>query len=166
MFITSYSVTYCIIIYIPGKPEFCFHYNCAVYGACTYLDAFWLADRVRLHYTISLSSLFKLIWTNKVSLRYILSSDWVRWSIFSQLSIIQSMGLCVLVNPFALWWWRKYSLCLIIIIKSEIWTIIHCLRLGHETMECAVFFSIFLRTTYISNQGFSYSGNIWCHQIG
>ena len=29
MFVTSYSVTYCI--YIPGKTGFCFHYYCAVY---------------------------------------------------------------------------------------------------------------------------------------
>ena len=32
MLVTSYSVTYCI--YIPGKPGFCFHYYCAVYGEC------------------------------------------------------------------------------------------------------------------------------------
>ena len=29
MFVTSYSVTYCI--YIPGKPGIYFHYHCAVY---------------------------------------------------------------------------------------------------------------------------------------
>ena len=99
MFVTSYSVTYCI--YIPGMPEFCFHYYCAVYDECKYSDKFWLADRVRLfvHYTISLSSLRKLIWrhwTYKMPVRYILSSVWVRLSINSQLSIIQYMGLCVL----------------------------------------------------------------------
>ena len=62
---------------------------------------FWLADHIRLfvHYTISLSSLCKLIWrhwTYKMPVRYILSSKWVRLSIFSQLSIIQYMGLCAL----------------------------------------------------------------------
>ena len=31
-----------------------------------------------------------------------------------------------------------YILCLIIIIKSEVWNITHCLGLGHETMVCAV----------------------------
>ena len=31
-----------------------------------------------------------------------------------------------------------YIFCLIIIIKSEVWTITHCLGLGHETMVCAV----------------------------
>ena len=39
---------------------------------------------------------------------------------------------------------RINILCLIIIIKSEVWTITHCLGLGHETMVCAVCFSIFL----------------------
>ena len=32
MFVSSYSVTYCI--YIPRKPEICFHYYCAVYNEC------------------------------------------------------------------------------------------------------------------------------------
>ena len=152
MFVTSYSVTYCI--YIPGKPGFCFHYYCAVYDECKYSDTFWLADRVRLfvHYTISLSSLCKLIWghwTYKMPVRYSLSSVWVRLSIFSQLSIIQNMGLYVFSLPIPLVMIERiYILCLIIIIKSEVWTIIHCLGLGHETMVCAVCLSIFL---WISN---------------
>ena len=37
---------------------------------------------------------------------------------------------------------RIYILCLIII-KSEVWAITHCLGLGHETMVCAVCLSIF-----------------------
>ena len=105
MFVTSYSVTYCI--YIPGKPGFYSHYYCAVYDECKYLDTFWLADRFRLfvHYPISLSSLCKLIWrhwTYKMPVRYILSSVWVRLSTFSQLSIIQYMGLCVFSLPISL----------------------------------------------------------------
>ena len=32
MFVTSYSVTYCI--YVPGKPGICFHHYCAVYDEC------------------------------------------------------------------------------------------------------------------------------------
>ena len=35
--------------------------------------------------------------------------------------------------------WENILFSLIIIIKSEVWTIIHCLGLGHETMVCAVF---------------------------
>ena len=48
---------------------------------------------------------------------------------------------------------RIYIHCLIIIIKSEVWTITHCLGLGHETMVSAVCLSIFLthwgRVTHI-----------------
>ena len=39
---------------------------------------------------------------------------------------------------------RIYIICLFIIIKSEVWTITHCLGLGHETMVSAVCLSIFL----------------------
>ena len=83
---------------------FCFHYYYAVSNECKESDTFWLADRVRsfVHYTISLSSLCKLIWrhwTYEMSVRYILSSVWVRLSIFSQLSIVQYMGLCVSSLP-------------------------------------------------------------------
>ena len=65
------------------------------------------SDIIRLfvHNTISLSSLCKLIWrhwTYKMPVRCILSSVWVRLSIFSQLSIIQYMGLCVFSLPICL----------------------------------------------------------------
>ena len=129
MFVTSYSVTYCI--YVPGKSGICFHYYCAVYDECKYSDTFWLADRTGLfvQYTISLSSLCKLIWrhwTYRMHVRYILSSVWVRLSIFSPLSITQYVGLCVfsLTIPFVMIE-RIYILCLIINIKSEVWTITH-----------------------------------------
>ena len=41
---------------------------------------------------------------------------------------------------------RIYILCVIIIIKSEVWNITHCLGLGHETMVCAVCLFVFLHT--------------------
>ena len=77
MFVTSYSVTYCI--YIPGKPGICFHYHCAVYDECKYSDTFCLEDRIRLfvhtqshyHHCANLSEDFELY---KMSVRYILSS--------------------------------------------------------------------------------------------
>ena len=122
----------------------------AVYDECKYLDTFWLADRTRLliQYTISLSSLCKLIWrhwTYKMSVRYILSSVWVRLSIFSPLSIIQYVGLYVFSLPISLVMIKRiYILCPIVIIKSEVWTTTHCLGLGHETMVSAVCLSIFL----------------------
>ena len=92
--------------------------------------------------------------------RYNLPSVWVRLSIFSQLSIIQYVGLCVFCLPISFVMIdRIYILCLIIIIKSEVWTITHCLGLGHETMVCVVCLSIFswicdmvglLRGTFVS----------------
>ena len=105
MFVTSYSVTY--FIYIPGKPGFCFHYYCTVYDELKWSDTFWLADRIRLflYNTISLSSLCKLIWrhwTHKMPVRYNLSSVWMSLSVFSQLSTIQYMGLCVFSLSIAL----------------------------------------------------------------
>ena len=81
--------------------------------------------------------------------------SWVRLSIFSQWSIIQPIiqyvGLRVFSLPTPLVMIERiymyiyiYILGLIIIIKSEVWTITHCLGLGHETMVCAVCLSIFL----------------------
>ena len=84
-------------------------------------------------------------WTYEMPVRYNLSSVWVRLSIFSQVFIIQYVGLCVFSLPISyVMIERIYILCLIIIIKSEVWTITHCLGLGHETMVCAVCLSIFL----------------------
>ena len=47
-------------------------------------------------------------WTYKMPVTYNLSSVWVRFSISSQLFIIQYVGLCVSVYPFPLWWLREY----------------------------------------------------------
>ena len=84
--------------------------------------------------------------------RYILSSVWVRLSIFSQLSIHYRIhyticgAVCFQFTHSPCDDWENiYILCLIVIIKSEVLTIIHCLGLGHETMVCAICLSIFLR---------------------
>ena len=73
----------------------------------TIVQFMMISNSIRLfvHNTISLSSLCKLIWrhwTYKMPVRYILSSVWLRLSIFSQLSIIQYMGLCVFSLPISL----------------------------------------------------------------
>ena len=115
--IGSINLTHCYHIFrgcVPAmfvapsrKTGSLFHYNCAVHDDLEELDMFCLADRIRLfvHNSISLSSLCKLFWrqwTDKMPVRYILSRVWVRLSIFSQLSIIQYMGLCVFSLPFSL----------------------------------------------------------------
>ena len=79
-----------------------------------------------------------------------LSSVWVRLSIFSPLSIIQYVGLYVFSLPISVVMIERiFILCLIIIIKSEVWTITHCLGLGHETMVSAVCLSIFLFNRFV-----------------
>ena len=99
-------------------------------------------------YNASLLSLCRRIWsywTSKMLVRYILSSVCLRLSQFSQLSFIQHIGLCVFSLPIDLLMMvRIRILYLVIIIKSEVWPICHCLGLGYETMVCAVCLSIFL----------------------
>ena len=61
-------------------------------------------------------------------------------------------------------WENIYILCLIIIIKSEVWTITRCLGLGHETMVCAVCLSIFLQDELLNFNGHCYEScgpKIW-----
>ena len=80
----------------------------------------------------------------KMPVRYI-CRVWVRLSIFSPLSIIQYVGLYFFSLPISLVMIERiYILCLIVIIKSEVWTATHCLGLGHETMVSAVCLSLFL----------------------
>ena len=87
-------------------------------------------------------------WTYEMFVRYNLSSVSVRLRILSQLSIIQYVGPCAINLPIPFVMTKKiYIICLIIIIKSEVWTITHCLGLGHETMVCAVCFFILLWIT-------------------
>ena len=54
---------------------------------------------------------------------------------------------CVLsVYPFPLWWLREYIYFVLLSSSNRkyvLWTITHCLRLGHETMVCGVCLSIF-----------------------
>ena len=177
-------IIFCHLLHIrSGKPGICFYYYCAVYDECKYSDTFWLADLTRLfvQYTISLSSLYKLIWrhwTYKMPVRYILSSVWVRLSKFSPLSIIQYVGLYVFCLPISLVMIeRVYILCLNIIIKSEVWTITHCLGLDQETMVSAVCLSIFFwpiikRVLWHSTDSIlqeepslrKVNCNCWCHK--
>ena len=97
------------------------------------------------HYTTSLSSLcrrFWKYWASKILVMYILSSMCLKSSQFSQ-SVMQYMGLCVFSLPLSLVMIVKERvLYLIIIIKSQVWTICHCLGLGHETMICTVCLSL------------------------
>ena len=128
-----------------GKPGFVFFIIARFMMSANSRIGFGLQIVFALLY-ITPSSLCKLIWrqwTYKMPVRYILSSAWVRLSIFPQLSIIQYLGLCVFSVPISLVMVERiYILWLIIITKSEVWTIIHCLGSGHETMVYAVCLAI------------------------
>ena len=98
-------------------------------------------------FTVSLSSLCKIIWRpwtyQNVCQIYVV--ECVKWGIFSHLSIMQYVGLCVFsltISPVMIE--KVYILCLIIITKPKVWTTIHCLGLGYETIVCAVCLFIFL----------------------
>ena len=67
-----------------------------------------------------------------IFLWYNSNCDWQRWGCVSS------------AYPILLWWSWECALYLIIIIKPEVWIIIHCLGLGHETMVCAVCLTMFL----------------------
>ena len=98
MVVLSYSVIY--FIYIPGILGPCFRYWCSVCGICKWSDTLRPVGCVRLFadYTISLSSLCKLIWrhwTTKMLFKYMLPCVCLRLRQFSQLSFIQYMVPCV-----------------------------------------------------------------------
>ena len=95
MVVPSYFVIY--YIYIPGTLGPCFQYWCSVYGICKWSDTLWPVGRVRLFadYTISLSSLCRLIWrhwTTKMLVRYMMPSVCLRLRQFSQLSLYSLYG--------------------------------------------------------------------------
>ena len=145
MVVLSYSVIY--YIYIPGTLGPCFHYWCSVYGICKWSDTLWSVGRVRLFadYTISLSSLCRLIWkhwTTKMLVRYMMPSVSKIKTILSIIFIFTIWGCVSSAYPILLWWSRECVLYLIII-KPEVWIINHCLGLGHETMVCAVCLTMF-----------------------
>ena len=64
------------------------------------------------------------------------------WADSLSYPLYNTWGYVSSVYQSPLWWLREYIL--IIIIKSEVWTITHYLGLGYETMICAVCLSIFL----------------------
>ena len=99
-----------------------------------------------LHHLIIIINVQTYPKTLKMHVRDILSSvSEIKHILSVQLSIIQYVGLCGFSLPISLVMTEYiYFVCRIIIIKSEVWTIIHCLGLGHETIVCAVCLSKFL----------------------
>ena len=125
VFLTAESVTY--YIYVPGNQAFVF----------IIIVQFMMSanSRIRVALQIVLVCLYSAPsqfiwrhWTYKMPVKFILSSVWVRLRILFQLSIIQSIiqyvGPCVFSLPTPLVMIEIiYTLCFIIIIKSEVWII-------------------------------------------
>ena len=116
---------------------------------CSLVICTWWSDcRIVIfaHYTTSLSSSCRRIWkycTSKILVMSTVSSVCLTLSQLSH-SVMQYMGLCVFSLPLSLVMIVKVCvLHVIIIIKSQVWTICHCLGLGHETIICALCLSMY-----------------------
>ena len=146
MFVTSYFATYTLwenrdfvlinIVQLMMSSTSRMHFGLQIGFVCLYITS------SHYHHCANLSEDIELIkclqdilcrvceWHKAYSLSYPLYNIW---------------GCVFAIYPFPLWWLRGYILCSIIF-KSEVWTITHCLGLGHETMVCAVCLYILICT--------------------
>ena len=132
-------------IYVPGSVLFplllcslwcVLHYDPKAAFCCLHVTQSHYQHRTNLSENIE----------HKMPIECILSSVRLRSCSFPQLSLIHYMGLCILSLPiFRLMLLRIYGIFhIIVIIKSELWIISHCLRSGHEIMVCAECLAMFL----------------------
>ena len=132
---------WCRTLHFTVEPGFFVSNECYNYGPMVVLVCF-------VFYSTLLSSLCRHVWrywTSKILVRYTLSSVYLRLSKISQSSLMEYMGLCISSLHISLK--MTVRMCvpnLIIIIKSYVWPIRHCLELNYETMVCAVCLSIFI----------------------
>ena len=98
------------------------HYGMMVVLICLHINATSLS---------SLCRCTRSYWTSKMLVRCILPRVCLRLNQFSQLSFIQDMQLCVFsLHIYPMMIVRICVLYLIIIIKSAVWSICHCLGSG------------------------------------
>ena len=138
-----------LYIYIQGYFDLGFHYYCTAYDACRYSNTLRLEGRICLfaYYIISLSSSCRPIlnhWIYAMPLWCILSSVYLRTSQLCQLHFMQYIAVVRFQLTLSPLMEVKMYVLYLIIIKSKVWTISHCLSLGHETMAWAVCLAIFL----------------------
>ena len=140
-------LSYSSIKYISrGHGDLFFYYWCAVYGICNWSDTLWHVGRIRLFatYTFSLSSLCKFFLTTKMRVSCMLPSVCLRLRHSLNYILYNIWSFVLSTCPILLWWSWECVLYLIIIIKSEAWSVNHRLGLGHETMVRAVCLTMFL----------------------
>ena len=141
MFVTSYSATFCI--YISGKLGFLFSlllgslwWVCANGRICLGLQIVCLyITPSHYHHCASLSEDIEL--SDACQIYFCECVNKIKHT----LSVIHHTicgAVCFQFNHSLVMSERMYILCLIVNMKSEVWTIIHYLGLGHETMVYAV----------------------------
>ena len=85
-----------------------------------------------------------MIWRHWMYIEYITLSQ------FFWFSFMHQTGLCVISWPISFVMIVKIGVIyLMIIIKSKIWFISHCVALGHGTMVCAVYIAVFFVSLYL-----------------
>ena len=113
---------------------------------------FWLADRTRLfvlytsHYHHRANYLKALNLQNACPIYFVECVSKIK-HILSVIHYTICGAVCFQFTHFLVMIEIIYILCLIIIIKSEVWTITRCLGSGHETMVSALCLSTFLSSS-------------------
>ena len=79
-----------------------------------------------------------------IIIRYMLPSVCLKLRPFSQFLSFNIWGCVLSAYPIIPWWSWECVFCRIVIIKSDVWIINHCLGLGRETMVCGVYLIMFL----------------------
>ena len=130
---------------MPCYINVCFFHYCALLWCAQiikYIMVRWsysFVFHITLHHYHHYADVFE-----GMLVKYILPRVCLRLSKLSQLSFIHYMLLCVFNLPIYLMVIvRIRAPYLIIIIKSEVWPICHCLGLSHEISLCAVCIFIF-----------------------
>ena len=148
MFVTSYSVTYCIYTFRENREfvfiiivQFMMSANIRIRFGLQIILVCLSSTPSHYHHCANLSEGIEL----KICLSDIFCRVCKIKHILSVVHYTICRAVCFQFTHFTCDGWENiYILCLIIIIKSEVWTITHCLGLGHETMVPAVCLSIFL----------------------
>ena len=156
----SCTIIGCRFPIYPGEMGFCLFYYCAVLW-CGEIFENPMVVCVCLHITIIMQMYLKVLnYWNGNHVHTV-----VRLSQFSQLSFMRYMEMCVFSVPIFGMMIVKIHYLIIIAVKSEIWRICHCLRLGHETMICAVYHFIFLHVVIMVWICRNFESSIYFHLI-
>ena len=109
----------------------------------------WRSYSSSYHILIIIMQLIWKLWIYLLLVWYIIVGVCLRLCPFSQSSIMQYVGYCVVSFCISLLMiLRIFVLHITIIIRSEIWIISHCLGLCYETIVCALCPAMFLGSAF------------------